>query len=206
MYHNFGWASVFCLRERQVNICKDTPTLDSNKKSPNPHPASLRSSNDPERSPSLIKHISRRTWHTPNPRWPVRKSATQPARPIPSLPHLLPFREHLLHIDRSPAQRLLLKVRVDVRGGLVVGVAHNLHGDQRVDATLVEQCHVVVPEIVRGQRGLDLLKDVVRARGARLDLPPCHTAAGHHQPRPHALVAGLRKRRSRRRVEYVSIR
>ena len=47
---------------------------------------------------------------------------------------LLPVREHLLHVDRGPAQRLLLEVRVDVRGGLVVGVAHNLHGDQRVDA------------------------------------------------------------------------
>ena len=42
--------------------------LNCNKKNgPNPHPASLRSSNDPERSPSLIKRISRRTWHTPIP-------------------------------------------------------------------------------------------------------------------------------------------
>ena len=42
--------------------------LNYNKKNgPNPHPASLRSSNDPERSPSLIKRISRRTWHTPIP-------------------------------------------------------------------------------------------------------------------------------------------
>ena len=99
--------------------------------------------------------------------------------PFPAFP-LLPLREHLLHIDRSPAQRLLLKVGIDVRGGLVVGVAHDLHGDQRVDAALVEQRHVVVPEVVRGQRGLDLLKDVVRAGGARLDLPPCHAAAGQH--------------------------
>ena len=30
--------------------------------------------------------ISRRTWHIPNPRWPVQKSVTQPARPIPLLP------------------------------------------------------------------------------------------------------------------------
>lgn len=119
---------------------------------------------------------------------------------------LLPVREHLLHVDRGPAQRLLLKVGIDVRGGLVVGVAHDLHGDQRVDAALVEQRHVVVPEVVRGQRGLDLLEDVVRAGGARLDLPPCHAPAGHHQPRPHALVAGLWKRRTRRRVEHVGIR
>ena len=118
---------------------------------PNPRPASLRSGNDPKRSPSLTKRISRRTWHTPNPRWPVRKGAAQPARPIPSLPHLLPVREHLLHIDRGPAQRLLLEMRVDVRGGLVVGVAHDLHGDQRVDAALVEQRHVIVPEVVLGQ-------------------------------------------------------
>ena len=97
-------------------------------------------------------------------------------------------------------------MRVDVRGGLVVGVAHDLHGDQRVDAALVEQRHVVVPEVVRGQRGLDLLEDVVRTGGARLDLPPFHAAAGQHQPRPHALVAGLRERRARRRVEHVSVR
>ena len=69
----------------------------------------------------------------------MRKSATQPARPIPSLPHLLPVRKHLLHIDRGPAQR-----------------------------------HVVVPEVVRGQRGLDLLEDVVRAGGARRDLALFH--------------------------------
>ena len=73
------------------------------------------------------------------------------------LPRLRPVREHLLHVDRSPAQRLFFKMRVDVRGGLVVGVAHDLHGDQRVDAAFVEQRHVVVPEIVRGQRRLDLL-------------------------------------------------
>ena len=80
------------------------------------------------------------------------------ALPIPSLPLFpshpltfprLPLREHLLHIDRSPAQRLLLKVRVDVCGGLVVGVAHDLHGDQWIDAALVEQRHVVVPEVYR---------------------------------------------------------
>ena len=65
-------------------------------------------------------------------------------------------------------------MRVDVRGGLVVGVAHDLHGDQRVDAALVEQRYVVVPEIVRGQRGLDLLEDVVRAGGARRDLALFH--------------------------------
>ena len=75
-----------------------------------------------------------------------------------------------------------------VRGGLAVGVAHDLHGDQRFDAALVEQRHVVVREMVRGQCGLDLLEDVVRAGGARLDLPPFHAATGHHQPQPHALV------------------
>ena len=87
------------------------------------------------------------------------EATAKPAPPIPSSPssrhsptfHLLPVREHLLHIDRGPAQRLLLEMRVDVRGGLVVGVAHDLHGDQRVDAALVEQRHVVVPEVVRGQ-------------------------------------------------------
>ena len=63
---------------------------------------------------------------------------------------------------------------IDVRGGLVVGVAHDLHGDQRVDAALVEQRHVVVPEVVRGQRGRDLLEDVVRARDARRDLALFH--------------------------------
>ena len=65
-------------------------------------------------------------------------------------------------------------MRVDVRGGLVVGVAHDLHGDQRVDAALVEQRHVVVPEVVRGQRGRDLLEYVVRAGGARRDLALFH--------------------------------
>ena len=59
-------------------------------------------------------------------------------------------------------------------------MAHDLHGDQRVDAALVEQRHVVVPEIVRGQRGLDLLEDVVRAEGARLNTALCHAAAGQH--------------------------
>ena len=42
---------------------------------------------------------------------------------------------------------------VDVGGGLVVGVADDLHGDQRVDTALVEQGDVVVPEKVRGQAG-----------------------------------------------------
>ena len=61
------------------------------KNGPNPHPASLRSSNDPERSPSLIKRISRRTWHAPNPRWPAQKSAAQPALPYPLTPSPSPF-------------------------------------------------------------------------------------------------------------------
>ena len=63
-----------------------------------------------------------------------------------------------------------------------------------VHAGAVEDRGVVVPEIVRGQRGLDLLEDVVRAGGARLELPPFHADAFQHQSRPHALIAGLRKR------------
>ena len=78
---------------------------------------------------------------------------------------------------------------VDIRRRLVVGVPHDLHGDQRIDAAFVEERHVVVPEVMRGQRGLDLLEDVVRAGGARLELPPFHAAAFQHQSRPHALVS-----------------
>ena len=37
----------------------------------------------------------------------------------------------LLHVDGGLEQRLLLEGRVDVGGGLVVGVADNLHGERR---------------------------------------------------------------------------
>ena len=67
-------------------------------------------------------------------------------------------------------------MRVDVGRGLVIRMAHDLHGDQRDDATFVEHGHVVVPKVMRRQRGLNLLQDVVRAAGAILHLAPLDTA------------------------------
>ena len=64
---------------------------------------------------------------------------------------------------------------VDVGGSLVVGVADDLHGDQRVNAALIKQGDVVVPEIVRGQAGLDLLEDVTGAAGALGNFAPVTT-------------------------------
>ena len=46
---------------------------------------------------------------------------------------------------------------VYVRRGLVIGVPNYLHGDQRVDARLVQQCDVIVPEEMRSQQRLNLL-------------------------------------------------
>ena len=53
-------------------------------------------------------------------------SLSHPSPSFPSFP-LLPFRKHLLHVDRSPAQRLLLEMRVDIRGGLVIQMASRIH-------------------------------------------------------------------------------
>ena len=68
-------------------------------------------------------------------------------------------------------------MRVDIRGGLVVGVAHDLHGDQRVDAALVEQRHVVVTKLVEATNGHSLVEaenaicyDIVRGYGLRRSL------------------------------------
>ena len=57
-----------------------------------------------------------------------------------------------------------------------------------------------------GQCGLDLLEDDVWTERARLGRPPLHAATFQHQPRPHVLIAGLRKRLAQRGVEDVSIR
>ncbi len=62
---------------------------------------------------------------------------------------------------------------VDIGGGLVVRVSDDLHGDERVDAGLVEHGHVVVPEIMRRDDGPDALQDVVLSAGVGLLDPPC---------------------------------
>ena len=54
---------------------------------------------------------------------------------------------------------------VHAGGGLVVTVAGDLHGDQRVNPGLVEQCDVVVPEVMRCDDGFDALQDVILAVG-----------------------------------------
>ncbi len=48
-------------------------------------------------------------------------------------------------------------MRVDIGCGLIVGVTHYLHGDQRIDAALIKQRHIVVPEITVRTALLDLL-------------------------------------------------
>lgn len=110
--------------------------------------------------------------------------------------HLIfrPLLEHLVHVHGGLLQHLIPDMGVDVGGGLVVGVADDFHGHQRVDAALVEHGHVVVPEVMRRQDGLDLLQDVVRTAAARLDLAPLDAAHRQHQSVPHPLEAGLRQR------------
>ena len=66
--------------------------------------------------------------------------------------------ENLVHVHRGFLQHLVTHVGIDVGGGLVVGVAHDLHGDERVDAGLVEHGHVVVPEVMRRDKRLRLLQ------------------------------------------------
>ena len=83
--------------------------------------------------------------------------------------------EHLVHVHGGLLQHLIPDVGVDVGGSLVVGVAHDLHGDQRVNTAFVEQGDVVVPEIMRGQAGLDLLEDVAGAARALGNLEPVTT-------------------------------
>ena len=83
--------------------------------------------------------------------------------------------EHLVHVHGGLLQHLIPDVGVDVGGGLVVDVAGDLHGDQRVDPGLVEQHDVVMPEIMRGQAGLDLLEDVAGAARALGNLEPVTT-------------------------------
>lgn len=68
---------------------------------------------------------------------------------------LFPLPEYLVHVDGALLQHLVADVGVHAGGGLVVGVAHDFHGDQRVYAAFVEQGDVVVPEIVRRDDGLD---------------------------------------------------
>ena len=49
---------------------------------------------------------------------------------------------------------------VDVRRGLVVRVANNLHCYQWVDTRFVQEGNVIVPQEVWRQRWLDLLREV----------------------------------------------
>ena len=72
-----------------------------------------------------------------------------------SSPLLYPLPEHIPHVDGALLQHCVTHMGVYVGGGLVVAVAGNLHGDQRVDPGLVEQRNVVVPEIMRRDDGLD---------------------------------------------------
>ena len=50
-----------------------------------------------------------------------------------SLLFFRPLLEHLVHVHGSLLQHLVPDVGVKIRGGLVVGVADDLHGHQRVD-------------------------------------------------------------------------
>ena len=71
-----------------------------------------------------------------------------------------PVSEHFFQIHRRLSQHFVPYVRVDVRGCLVVRVAHDLHGDQRVDAGLVQEGNEIVTQEMRHQRGLDLFQNV----------------------------------------------
>ena len=50
---------------------------------------------------------------------------------------LFPLPENLIHVDGALLQHLVANVGVHTGGGLVVAVAGDLHGDQRVDPGLV---------------------------------------------------------------------
>ena len=49
-----------------------------------------------------------------------------------------PLLEHFIHVHSGLLQHLIPDVGVDVGGGLVVGVAYDLHGHKWVDAAFVE--------------------------------------------------------------------
>ena len=104
---------------------------------------------------------------------------------------LFPFSEDVTHVDSALLQHLVTHVGVDVGGGLVVCVTDDLHGDQRVDAGLIEHGHVVVSEVMRRDKGLDALQDVVRATGIGLLLTPFDAVRSQHQPAPKSFEGRL---------------
>ena len=81
---------------------------------------------------------------------------------------ILPFPENVCHVDGCFLQHVIADVRVNVRRGLVVAVADDLHGDQRFNTCFIEHGHVVVSEEMRRQGRLHLLADVVRTSGIRI--------------------------------------
>ena len=55
----------------------------------------------------------------------------------------------------------MIQVGVNVCRRLVLAVAHDLHGLERVHPSPVQHCDEVVPEVVRGQRRLPQLQRVI---------------------------------------------
>lgn len=70
------------------------------------------------------------------------------------LPLRCEVRDHHQFRPQGPARRFLFEVRVDICGGPVVGLAIDLHGDQRVEATPAEARDAVMAKVVRGSVGL----------------------------------------------------
>ena len=119
---------------------------------------------------------------------------------------LRPLLEHFFHIYGGLLQHLIPDVGVDVGGGLIVGMADDLHCDQRIDSAFVEHGDVVVPEKVRGQTGLDLLQDIARAVRPFGNLSPVRAARGQHELVPLTLEGCLGKRTTLVIVEDVLAR
>ena len=97
-------------------------------------------------------------------------------------------------------------MRVDVRRGLVVGVAENLHGDQRIDASLEKQRREIVPKVMRRERGLVMLENIVFPLCLLQRRAPFHAMRVEHQAEPDAFEAGLRPRLAVLREEYILAR
>lgn len=102
--------------------------------------------------------------------------------------------EYTAHIHCGPAETLITQMGVNVRRGLVVRVAHDLHGNQRVDASLVQQRYVVVAEVVRGDHGFQIADRFVGPVLLFLLFPVRGESAILHQAQPDSLKAVLAPR------------
>ena len=104
---------------------------------------------------------------------------------------LAPGIKYTAHIHCSPPQALIAQMGVDVCRGLIVRVADDLHGDQWVNAGLVQQRHVVVAEIVRGDNGFQIADRIIGPVLLFLLLPVRGESAILHQAQPDSLEAVL---------------